>query len=223
LKKKIKKSSALTDRQRLEGSKFRILNEKLYTSTSGEAKDLFSRSPELFDVMHRGFANQAETWPIVPVDEVIEYLKEHHPSPAVIADMGCGEAKIGASLQNTVHSFDFRAQNGRVTECDMRNTPLPDASVDVVVFVLSLMGTNLNDFIREARRIIKNIGTMLIVEITSRISDPTEFTKAIEQRGFKLKKMKSLTSFFTWAEFGVGTVTEASGQLTLKPCLYKRR
>jgi ubiquinone/menaquinone biosynthesis C-methylase UbiE len=223
LKKKIRRSAALTDKQRLEGSKFRILNEKLYTSTSEDAKQMFSQSPDLFDLMHRGFTNQAETWPIVPVDEVIRYLKERHPPPAVIADMGCGEAKISASVPNSVHSFDFRAHNDRVTECDMRNTPLSDASVDVVVFVLSLMGTNLRDFIIEARRIIKENGTMVVVEIASRISDANAFAKGIEARGFVLKKTKNLTSFFTWLEFGVGAVAGTAGDLTLKPCIYKRR
>ena len=33
--------------------------------------------------------------------------------------------------------------------------PLKPASVDVVVFCLSLMGTNLVDFLREAHRVLK--------------------------------------------------------------------
>ena len=37
----------------------------------------------------------------------------------VIADMGCGEAKISQSVSNKVFSFDFVAVNEFVTVCDM--------------------------------------------------------------------------------------------------------
>lgn len=220
LKRKVNKQ--LTDKQRLEGSKFRILNEKLYTTSSDKAQALFKEQPQLFDVMHRGFANQAETWPVVPVDEAIKWLKENHAG-AVIADMGCGDAKIAAELPNKVHSFDFRARNSRVTACDMAKTPLDDGAVDVVVFVMSLMGTNLGDFIREARRILKDGGVMLVIEITSRIENVDAFVQGVEDRGFALRCKKELTNFFTWLEFGTGPVSSAPSELVLKPCLYKRR
>jgi hypothetical protein len=35
-------------KKKLEGAKFRYLNEKLYTTTGQEAKKLFEESPELF-------------------------------------------------------------------------------------------------------------------------------------------------------------------------------
>lgn len=38
---------------------------------------------------------------------------------AVVADLGCGDAKISASVKNKVHSFDLVAANDRVTSCDM--------------------------------------------------------------------------------------------------------
>lgn len=40
--------------------------------------------------------------------------------------------------------------------------PLPSASVDVVVFCLSLMGTNMMDFIREARRLLVDNGIIKV-------------------------------------------------------------
>ena len=72
-KKPPKKS--LNERQQLEGSKFRLINEKLYTTTSSQAKDFFKHNPQYFDTMHNGFQLQATTWPVVPVDEVIKYIK----------------------------------------------------------------------------------------------------------------------------------------------------
>lgn len=73
----------------------------------------------------------------------------------IIADFGCGEAKLAESVPNQVHSFDLVALNPRVQVCDMSKTPLTNESVDVVVFCLSLMGTNLQDYLIEANRVLK--------------------------------------------------------------------
>lgn len=73
----------------------------------------------------------------------------------IIADLGCGEAKLAQSVKNQVHSFDFVAVTDLVTQCDMKNVPLEDNSCDMAVFCLSLMGTNVIDFICEAHRILK--------------------------------------------------------------------
>lgn len=73
----------------------------------------------------------------------------------MIADFGCGDARLASSLPNTVHSFDLVALNDKVTACDMAHTPLKDSSIDVAVFCLSLMGTNLNDYLLEANRVLK--------------------------------------------------------------------
>lgn len=74
----------------------------------------------------------------------------------IIADFGCGEAKLAQSVPNKVHSFDLVAINDLVTKCDMRKVPLNNESVDVAVFCLSLMGTNVIDFLCEAHRVMKN-------------------------------------------------------------------
>lgn len=73
----------------------------------------------------------------------------------MIADFGCGEAGLAKSVKQTVHSFDLVAANELVTACDMAHVPLEDSSVDVAVFCLSLMGTNLHDFLTEANRVLK--------------------------------------------------------------------
>lgn len=70
--------------------------------------------------------------------------------------MGCGEATLAQQVpQSRVHSLDLVAANDLVTACDMAHTPLAAGSVDVVVFCLSLMGTNLKDFVTEANRILR--------------------------------------------------------------------
>ena len=75
----------------------------------------------------------------------------------MIADLGCGEAKLAEKLgsKHTVHSYDLVAANERVVACNIAKLPLENEKVDVAVFCLSLMGTNLSDYIREAHRILK--------------------------------------------------------------------
>lgn len=38
----------------------------------------------------------------------------------VVADFGCGDAKIAQAVGNKVHSFDFVGVNDHVTVCDMK-------------------------------------------------------------------------------------------------------
>jgi ribosomal RNA-processing protein 8 len=245
----IGQSSALQQafQARLSGSRFRILNEELYTTTSTTAFERFSAHPELYDEYHDGFRSQVEHWPVNPVDVIVGRLKKevvdafvfdnHHHNSAntnsstssknqpqdnnkkqiVVADFGCGDADLAKQLLKVqvpiqqqqqqrqdgakrqkgggsskveksssssstitsssfwcpfcVHSFDLVSQQSDlVTACDMSNVPLASATVDVAVFCLSLMGTNLADFVREAHRVLKSTGRLKIAEVKSRFS-----------------------------------------------------
>ncbi|CAN0403060.1 unnamed protein product, partial [Scytosiphon promiscuus] len=101
---------------------------------------------------HRGFREQVEKWPVHPLDIIIDWLRKY--PKARVADFGCGEARLAATVPNKVHSFDLVSPNPLVTACDMAHVPIKDASVHVAVFCLSLMGTNLADFLREAYRVL---------------------------------------------------------------------
>jgi ribosomal RNA-processing protein 8 len=70
-------------------------------------------------------------------------------------------------VKNVVHSFDLVAKTSGVVACDIAHVPLPDNSVDIVVFCLSLMGTIISDFLKEAYRILKPGGVMRIAEVRS--------------------------------------------------------
>lgn len=54
-----------------------------------------------------------------------------------------------------VHSFDLVANNEHVQACNIRDVPLRDGQIDVVVMCLSLMGTDMGQFVLEANRILK--------------------------------------------------------------------
>ncbi len=212
---------------KISGARFRWINEQLYTSKGDEALNMFEQDRTLFDVYHKGFSAQASKWPMNPLDKIIAYVQDL-PSSAVVADFGCGEARLAQSVPNTVYSFDFVALNSHVTPCDMANVPLSNSSVDVCVFCLSLMGTNISDFIKESRRVLRKNGSLKICEIASRFESEDEFARSVEMFGFQLVKSENFSKLFVEFEFKVTTRKKSSSskvlpEIELKPCMYKRR
>jgi ribosomal RNA-processing protein 8 len=207
----------------LKGSKFRWINETLYTKPSTDAYKIFKSNPELFRIYHDGFSSQVEKWPLNPIDIIINSLS--CLSKMVIADMGCGDAKLQQTLTNhTVFSFDLVKGNDFIIPCDIANVPLSNSICDFVVFCLSLMGTNQLEFIKEANRVLKPCGILKIAEVESRLST-NQFEMKIQELGFKLLSKQSIKMFvFFEFEKVLDFNDKLGGNLEiLKPCLYKRR
>ncbi|XP_048454156.1 25S rRNA (adenine(645)-N(1))-methyltransferase [Rhincodon typus] len=221
------RSAALRNKmeERLKSARFRYINEQLYTSSSADAMKLFAQDLATFQLYHRGFTAQVERWPENPVDRIIQYIR-NRPSTAVVADFGCGDCKIARSVSNKVHSFDLVALNEHVTVCDMANVPLHAESVDIVVFCLALMGTNLLDFLTEANRVLRQGGILKIAEVASRFEDVRSFTSVLGSLGFKLISKDTENSYFYLFDFRKSGSHVEKGKLPrlqLKPCLYKKR
>ncbi|XP_049790784.1 ribosomal RNA-processing protein 8 isoform X2 [Schistocerca nitens] len=162
-------------------------------------------------------------------EKMMNRLKASHfrPTKTVIADFGCGEANLAKSLpDHKVYSFDFVATSDVVTPCDMSNTPLENESVDIVVFCLSLMGSNLSSYILEANRVLKNGGMMMIAEVESRFENIDTFIKDIKKFGFANTLKDFSHKIFYFLYFKKGSSVKKSNKLPsifLKPCLYKKR
>ncbi|CAB3409020.1 unnamed protein product [Caenorhabditis bovis] len=148
-------------------------------------------------------------------NEAFEFFKE---DPAAFECYHKGFAE-------QVRSFDLIAVNARVEECDMSKIPAEDGCADIVIFCLSLMGTNLYDFIREARRVLRIGGSLKIAEVSSRFSNVRMFSDAICKMGFENVQKKLLTNYFLMFEFRKIEKSESKRPygLMLKPCLYKKR
>lgn len=193
-------TSALTPlqqkmRAKLISSRFRHLNEQLYTTDSTTALSLFASQPELFNEYHAGFSQQVkDSWPSNPVDQYISAIKQRgvvrqtddtvilqlprrKGGLCTIADLGCGDAPLARALQSRVgklnlklHNFDLHASNPQVTVADIARLPLQDGEVDMAIFCLSLMGTNWLSFVEEAWRILRGDGKgeVWVAEVKSR-------------------------------------------------------
>ncbi|XP_050449971.1 uncharacterized protein LOC126850735 [Cataglyphis hispanica] len=225
---KITQPYTLRDRMmaQLRASRFRFINETLYNNESFQSKQYFKEDPDAFKAYHDGYKQQLEQWPVNPLDVIISSIKKM-PTDNVIADFGCGEALLAASIPHKVHSFDFIAINDRVKACDMAHTPLLMNSIHVVVFCLSLMGSNLSDYIIEANRVLKNNGTLKIVEVESRFEDVTNFIKLLTNYGFKNTWKDLSHALFYFMDFkkeeDISMKKKNLPSITLKPCLYKKR
>jgi len=122
-----------------------------------------------------------------PLDDIIKSVikkeeeRQHKKHPLVVADFGCGDARLARELSNDqrfeVHSFDF-VSNGNpfITPANCSNVPLQDQSTHIAIFCLALMGTNIADFIKEAYRVLQQDGILLISEVRSRFESTQKRT-----------------------------------------------
>lgn len=227
-KENIGEPKSLRDRMlaRLKSSRFRYLNEQMYNSESWSSKQFFKEDPDAFLAYHEGYQLQVDQWPLNPLDTIIASIKKL-PKDYVVADFGCGEARLADSVTQKVHSLDLVAINDKVTACDMAHTSLLSGRIDVAVFCLSLMGTNLTDYLIEANRVLRKDGILKIAEVESRFEDVDEFVKVISSYGF-VNTWKDLShDLFYFMDFKKeGDITKKRNKLpplTLKSCLYKRR
>ncbi|EFJ19359.1 hypothetical protein SELMODRAFT_419191 [Selaginella moellendorffii] len=121
-------------------------------STLAVDKEYFEK--DAFKLCHAGYLEQMSRWPKLLVDVIIEWLNSRDYN-LVVADFGCGDARLAKSIRNEVFSFNLVSNYLIVTACNMASTPLPSSSVDVAVFCLSLMGTDYPDYLKETHGVLK--------------------------------------------------------------------
>lgn len=60
----------------LRASRFRFINEILYTNNSLQSKHYFKTDPDSFMAYHAGYKMQLEQWPVNPLDVIITSIKK---------------------------------------------------------------------------------------------------------------------------------------------------
>ena len=124
---------------KLSGSRFRWINEQLYTITSEEALKLIREQPSLFDEYHQGFRSQVSSWPENPVDVFVNQFKQrlttrninapgglpgNQDKRIVVADMGCGEAQFSADIGQFVKQLQKKGKKYRNLNVDVHSFDL---------------------------------------------------------------------------------------------------
>ncbi len=167
---------------------FSAMNNRFNNSYSQTTGERLKAHPEEWYQYHHLYRAARETWQEIPYEKIAEKLQNY--TNLQIGDFGCGEAKLAELLLNhQVHSFDHIAINAKVQACDISHTPLPDATLDVAIFSLSLMGLNYADYLQEAHRTLKGGGSLLIAETISRWTDKKqELLDLVTSLGFTVVK-----------------------------------
>lgn len=63
-------------REKLISSRFRYLNQTLYTNPSSSSFELFKQNPTFFAEYHEGFQRQVNIWPENPIDGFVKWIRE---------------------------------------------------------------------------------------------------------------------------------------------------
>ena len=142
------------------------MNARMNHSLSSTTHDRFKIEPEEWHLYHTLYRQARSTWSEVPFQKMAEWINKRQDY--IVADFGCGEALLSKAVKNKVFNFDHVAIDDTVTACDMASTGLDDESIDVVVFSLSLMGSNWQDYLKEAHRVLKPDKFLKIAETASR-------------------------------------------------------
>lgn len=201
--------------ERLLGSKFRLLNEKIYKNkklNNDEMKDYYIY-----------YDYQIKKWPVNPLDQIIKKLQNVDKN-SIIADLGCGSAKI-AELFPNVKSFDAFPCKKNIVKTDISNVPLLDKQVDIVVCCLSLMMDYVSKVIKEVSRILKIDGIFYLAEVKSRIKSINFLCKQLESFGFEIVNCDTSNTHFIFIElkkkkdFNKKTMPK----ILFTPCIYKKR
>ncbi|KAI9190343.1 25S rRNA (adenine645-N1)-methyltransferase [Blastocladiella emersonii ATCC 22665] len=216
--------------RQLESAHFRFLNEQLYTTDGATALRMMKEEPHLFDLYHRGFRHQAESWPENPVQRILAEIKAHVPTTATVVDMGCGDALLAQELKPlgyTVRSFDLVAKPPHVEAADMASVPVKEGLADVVVFSLSLMNTDWGKGAAEGCRVLRKGGIMKIAEVVSRIPNLDDFIRCLEKLGLNVVSKDTKNPMFvmlTLRKKAAAVDKRIAAEFEpLKPCIYKKR
>ena len=171
------------------------MNNRFNNSYSQTTGDRLKANPEEWYQYHTLYRAARESWQEIPYEKIAEKLQNY--TSLQIGDFGCGEAKLAELLPNhQVHSFDHIAINQNAIACDISNTPLADATLDVAIFSLSLMGLNYANYLQEAHRTLKGGGSLLIAETISRWTDKKqELLYLITNLGFTVVKEQESDRF----------------------------
>ena len=182
-------------RRRRRYGDFSTMNRTWNQTRSEATHARLQANPEEWAQYHTLYREARKDWAVVPYEEMIRWCEQR--SGYVIGDFGCGEAKLAEAVadRHTVHSFDHVAVNDDVVACDLTHVPLDDATLDVAIFSLSLMGANFADYIREANRTLKLDGQLHVIEATARFTDRNGFAKALEGLGFAIVSVEDKWKF----------------------------
>ena len=121
----------------------------------------------------------------------------------VVADLGCGRAKVCQALKENrrfvFRNFDHVSTNDYTERKDISDTGLDGYGVDIAILCLAMWGTNKEDYVKEAFRILDVHGTLFVIEprrkwINSWTGE-NRLTEMLKSNGFEVQYCKDDDKF----------------------------
>jgi Hypothetical methyltransferase/Helicase conserved C-terminal domain len=173
---------------------FSEFNKSWGVKNSATTHKELQEHPEDWFYYHTLYREQRKSWSEIPYKEIAKRITRHD---FIIADLGCGENLLKEELPNKVLSFDHVAIDDSVVACDISNIPLDDMQVDIAVLSLALMGSNSASYIKEAYRILNNMGFIIIAEPKKKWLGKIEsLTQLLVEAGFTQPKIEETEQFY---------------------------
>lgn len=158
-------------------------HQKYKTMTSKNLHSFFKEDNDKFIEYHKTVQINESTFDPkdIPRNEIKTHLIERNPDiPTSVIDMGCGYGDLVKEVneyytnnesQNnyTFYSYDHVSVDPRYVKCrDISSLPHGDNSIDICVLCLAMWGSNCEDYIKEAYRVLKKGGILYISEANKR-------------------------------------------------------
>jgi len=188
-------------------SQLSLLHKEYKTLRSDNLATKFREHPQLWHEYHDIAEVNEASFPVgeIPYQRVISFLNTHlstfHPKKQkTIVDMGCGTARVQLAfadrLNITFHNLDHVACDERVTLADIAHTGLEDGDADVAILCLAMWGSNKEEYLTEAFRLLDPNGRLIIVEPSKRWMDETgqhRLRDTLIRHGFTIVQEESMT------------------------------
>lgn len=185
--------------KKLEGGKFRLLNEKMYKN-----KELTEKEAAEY---HKYYEAQVKKWPVDPKKQIIKKIEENGENLKKIADLGAGSCELAKTFGSVV-SFDkypilsdHTSKEIEVVKCDLKKITAESATFDVAVCCLSLMMSNITGVLKEVNRLLKTGGVFYLADVTSRVKNMKKFIADVEKLGFKVAEVDKKSGYFFTIRF----------------------
>jgi superfamily II DNA or RNA helicase len=126
---------------------------------------------------------------IAELDKIKTKRRKH------VVDMGCGLARIAEHFKDDTRfqfiNYDHVSTSENITECDISQMPLEDNSIEICIMSMAMWGSNCNEYITEAYRVLESGMKLYIIDSTKRWSNANEETGIIE-KGSEGNRLKNI-------------------------------
>ena len=173
------------------------LHQRYKTLNSSNLSKEFNENPDLWHTYHTISEENEKSFPEqeIPRNRIIAELnKIKTKRRKIVVDMGCGKAHISQHYMNDsrfqFYNYDHISSNETIIPCDISTLPLEDDSVEICILSLAMWGSNKENYIQQAYRVLESGGKMYIIEPTKRWSEKDENGNlVVGQEGCKLKQL----------------------------------